>query len=278
MVTRLEKTLKPPHYVFKSPDHLMDSDINKLREVDGSITFQLNGREERISIECRKRGVKQDVTWIEQLACKMRALKLSGTIAVSSKGFSKAAYAKARRHGITLNTYKEVTANFSQNPLTINHIRRTWRLLEFQYMVSNECPEIPQDLQSAFRDRIVSQNKDADIVRLPGSGQVITLGQIIEAALDNSHDLTEGKSEKRFKVSFQEHTACLVEFPESVFLEDIIVRLEIEISRQSMANLVFGKYEDTSIVIMEAVKGKFASRGKEMELVLFFKSIKVENA
>lgn len=79
-------------------------------------------------------------------------------------------------------------------------------------------PEIPQDLQSAFRDRIVGQNKGADIVRLRGSGQVIALGQIIEAALDNSHDLTEGKSEKRFKASFQEHTPCLVEFPESVFL------------------------------------------------------------
>jgi hypothetical protein len=41
---------------------------------------------------------------------------------------------------------------------------------------------------------------------------------------------------------------------------------------------VFGKYENTSSVLMEATKGKFASRGKEMELVLFFKSIKVENA
>lgn len=72
--------------------------------------------------------------------------------------------------------------------------------------------------------------------------------------------------------------ACLVEFPESVFLECIIVRLEIETSRQPMANLVFGKYENTSSVLMEATKGKFASRGKEMELVLFFKSIKVESA
>jgi hypothetical protein len=125
MVSRLEEVLRPPHYVLKSPDHLMDSDINQLREVDASITSQLNGSEERISIECRKRGQKQDVIWVEQLACKKKALNLSGTIAISSKGFSKAAYAKARKHGIMLNTYKEVAAKFSQDPLTINHIRRT---------------------------------------------------------------------------------------------------------------------------------------------------------
>ena len=91
LVSRLEEALKPYGYVFKSPDKLIDYDTNELREVDCSIRFTENNIEKIVSVECRKRRGTQDVTWIEQLACKMDSLKLAGTIAVSSKGFSKSA-------------------------------------------------------------------------------------------------------------------------------------------------------------------------------------------
>jgi len=45
MVSHLEKALKPTHFVFKFPDHLMDFEIDETREVDCSISFQKDGKD-----------------------------------------------------------------------------------------------------------------------------------------------------------------------------------------------------------------------------------------
>ena len=165
MVSRLEQVLRSPDYSFKSPDYVLDTEINELREVDCSITYNAPGGKKRISIECRKRGTRQDVTWIEQLATKMRALELSGTIAVSSKGFSKAADLKAKHHGITLNTYREMQLSLEARPLEIRHLRRSWSLLSFEYEVSEQCPEVPQHLQAALASRLSGAVPDTPILR-----------------------------------------------------------------------------------------------------------------
>jgi hypothetical protein len=58
------------------------------REVDVSIRSRAGTPSIFITIECRKRHPKQDVTWIEQLAAKWDAIGAACTIAVSSSGFT----------------------------------------------------------------------------------------------------------------------------------------------------------------------------------------------
>jgi hypothetical protein len=62
-----------------------------------------------VTIECRKRRPKEDVTWIEQLATKKISIGAARTIAVSSSGFTAGAEAVARQHGIDLRRISEVS-------------------------------------------------------------------------------------------------------------------------------------------------------------------------
>jgi hypothetical protein len=276
MVSHLEKALKPTHFVFKSPDHLMDFEIGETREVDCSISFQKDGKEEKISIECRKRGGNQDVIWIEQLVTKKAALRLSGTIAVSSHGFSKAAYVKARFHGIVLNTYKEVEANFSTDPINILPIRRTWLMKEFKYEISDQCPEVPESLQEIFNSSMANRSKDVDLIRVIESGQIIKLGQVVETALDSKTDLEEGIKERKFRVEIRKGYATIAGFPDEFELEALVFKVEVEIKTIPLVNLLFGKYENPNEVLVETAKARFDSDGKETELGIIFKTLEIE--
>jgi hypothetical protein len=62
-----------------------------------------------VTIECRKRRRRQDVTWIEQLATKKISIGADRTIAVSSAGFSAEAEAAAKIHGIDLRRLSDVS-------------------------------------------------------------------------------------------------------------------------------------------------------------------------
>ncbi len=108
LVTKLENALSPIGAIIKSPDKITDSVTGQLREVDGSIRYKTKDKEILIIIECRKRGQKQDITWIEQLVTKSKNLKADKTIAVSSKGFSKSAQILAIRNEIILKTLSEL--------------------------------------------------------------------------------------------------------------------------------------------------------------------------
>lgn len=108
LVTKLEKALFPIGAIIKTPDKLKDNVTGQLREVDGSIHFKSKNKETLITIECRKRGQKQDITWIEQLVTKRKSLNADKTIAVSSKGFSKSAKILAEQNSIILKTLGEI--------------------------------------------------------------------------------------------------------------------------------------------------------------------------
>lgn len=113
LVSKLEKALSPIGAAIKSPDKIKDVVTGQLREVDGSIRFRSNNKEILITIECRKRNQRQDITWIEQLATKKQNINADKTIAVSIKGFSKSAHKLAEVNNISLKTLNEI------NPITI---------------------------------------------------------------------------------------------------------------------------------------------------------------
>lgn len=108
LVSKLENALSPIGASVKSPDKLRDSVTGQQREVDGSIRFKSKNKETLITIECRKRGQKQDITWIEQLVTKRKNLNADKTIAVSTKGFSKSAETLANQNNIILKALNEI--------------------------------------------------------------------------------------------------------------------------------------------------------------------------
>lgn len=110
LVARIEADAGPLGITVTSPDRIRCKITGRLREVDVSLRTKVGTSTILVTIECRKRRPKQDVTWIEQLATKKSNIGASRTIAVSSAGFSAEAEAMALHHGIDLRRLSEVSA------------------------------------------------------------------------------------------------------------------------------------------------------------------------
>lgn len=110
LVARIEKDASPLGLTVVSPDKILCRITGRKREVDASVRSRIGTADVLITIECRKRHPKQDVTWIEQLAAKRDAIGASCTIAVSSSGFTPSAEAVAHHFGIQLRRLSEVSA------------------------------------------------------------------------------------------------------------------------------------------------------------------------
>lgn len=109
MVSRIERDAGPLGLIVTSPDRIRSLITGDLREVDASIRSRGDDSKDLVTIECRKRAAKEDVTWIEQLATKKEAIGAARTIAVSSSGFSKQAEKAAAHYGIDLRLMSEIT-------------------------------------------------------------------------------------------------------------------------------------------------------------------------
>jgi hypothetical protein len=118
LVARIEKDAGPLGLVVTSPDRIVCKITGSKPEVDASIRIRAGTTDILITVECRKRHPKQDVTWIEQLVAKRDAIGAACTIAVSSSGFTPNAVAVANRHGIQLRRLSDVSAS------TINALMR----------------------------------------------------------------------------------------------------------------------------------------------------------
>ncbi|MDR3571912.1 MAG: restriction endonuclease [Candidatus Pacebacteria bacterium] len=81
-----------------------DSPSNK-RQID--VLIEHKGL--KTSVECRDRSGTQSVMWIEELIGRKQSLGLDGMIAVAVNGFSKLAQVKAKRYGIQLYDFKDLT-------------------------------------------------------------------------------------------------------------------------------------------------------------------------
>ena len=109
LVARIESDACKKGLTVVSPDRIRCKITGRKREVDASIRGKIGTADVLITIECRKRHSKQDVTWIEQLAAKRDAIGASCTIAVSPRDFTAGAEMVARRHGIMLRRLSDVS-------------------------------------------------------------------------------------------------------------------------------------------------------------------------
>ena len=110
LVARIERAAAPKGALVTSPDKIRDRITGMMREVDASIQYQVGTTSILITIECRKRNRKDDVTWIEQLATKRDKIGASKTIAVSEAGFTASALQTAKHYNVEIRTLSEVTA------------------------------------------------------------------------------------------------------------------------------------------------------------------------
>lgn len=116
LIARIETDARDSGVIVTSPDHIRCTLTGALREVDASIRQVVDGASRLITIECRKRRGRQDVTWIEQLATKRQSIGADKTIAVSASGFSAAAHKVAAAHQIELKATRDLSVS-DLNPL-----------------------------------------------------------------------------------------------------------------------------------------------------------------
>lgn len=92
--------------ILHAPDYLVEESVLEVnpktglpREIDIRIT-EIKNPTNKIMVECRDWGRKQDVIWIDQLDGKARSLGITRVIAVSSSGFHATTLKEAESRGI----------------------------------------------------------------------------------------------------------------------------------------------------------------------------------
>src|SRR2546426_2688052 len=157
LVALIESHLVPHGARVESPDHIPDRITGELREVDASVQYQVGSVPILITIECRDRTRVADVTWIEQIATKGENIGASAIVAVSSKGFSKAALEKARFLGIETRLLREVSNQAIQDwaqKMQIVRFRGQFYLgnlyLQFRPTQTNPAPELHPRVKTEY--------------------------------------------------------------------------------------------------------------------------------
>ena len=149
LVARIERAAAPRNATVKSPDRIADVTTGTLREVDASIRFTIGTVPILITIECRKRRPRQDVTWIEQLSAKRLNVGAAQTIAVASAGVSKEAEAKALTGGIVVRQLETISREDIETWLVPQSFIEIFRRNRF---LGN--PEVEYYLSAADKDEV----------------------------------------------------------------------------------------------------------------------------
>lgn len=182
LIARIEHALSPSGAIVKSPDFILDKATGEQREVDASIRYTIGSTSILITIECRRRGSSQDVTWIEQLIRKKSDIGAAVTIAVSLKGFSKAAIKKAAVYGIEVRRLDQLTSEDVIQWLRIQFVQvkeDVWSLKDLALELYDvpENVELSQELQGLFQ----AQGPEAEIfIRNSDSKQYSVRNILIE--------------------------------------------------------------------------------------------------
>lgn len=123
LVARIETDAGPRGMIVTTPDRIRCKVTGRLREVDASIRSRIGTAEILITIECRRRAAVQDVTWIEQLATKKKAIGADRIIAVSPVEFTESAKKVADQNGIALRTLSDITITDTNSLLRLDFVR-----------------------------------------------------------------------------------------------------------------------------------------------------------
>jgi hypothetical protein len=87
---------------------LQDRITGANREVDVCLESKVGGHEVIISIECRDRKRRADMSWVEEMKAKHERLPTSELVLISRSGFTKRAAELARKYGIKTFALKDL--------------------------------------------------------------------------------------------------------------------------------------------------------------------------
>jgi hypothetical protein len=253
LVARIEADAGPLGLVVVSPDRIRCKITGKMREVDASVRTKVGTENILITIECRKRRPKQDVTWIEQLATKKTAIGASATIAVSSSGFSEGAITAARHHGIDLRRLSELSASEINKLMRIDFVLFTHKkcslarvALRFYRDLDWQLPNLEQ-----HPDCILPKNTDVfrPILKNIDTGTNWSLNDLwlqLQDATDPFVDIVKGEKPVIRTACFPYPGNVVIETPEGEkILGDVLlsVALSLDVEKVDLESAQKVKYE-----------------------------------
>jgi len=115
IVTQIAKQLAPLGAIVRESVELEEIDTGVRREVDTLIEVPGGFAPLRVAVECRDRGRKDDITWVDGLIGKYAKLPVAQVIAFSRSGFTETAKRKAAANRIELLSVREGTEVDWQN-------------------------------------------------------------------------------------------------------------------------------------------------------------------
>ena len=123
LVARLETVLAPSGARIRCPDDsVWDYDTESHRNVDCTTRMGEGADQGLIAFECRRRGRRSDVRWIEELIGKKMAIRATRMVAVSTNGFGKNIVRKAAKRGIELRSVVAIEADSLASWIALPHI------------------------------------------------------------------------------------------------------------------------------------------------------------
>lgn len=127
---------------------VLDTDAKLEREVDILIECTVAGHKIKIAIECRDRGRKDSVEWIDGVIGKTKSLAVNKVVAVSNSGFSKAAENKARANNIDIVTFLDANdidwSRYFIKPGLAMVSGESFELKKFGFYCDNKLIDLPE--------------------------------------------------------------------------------------------------------------------------------------
>ncbi len=108
LVARLESIFLNSDIKVTPNDHIPDKVTGEMRQIDISLRGSVGSVPILVIIECKELSRSVDVTYVERLAKVREKVGANKAVAVSSKGFTKAAVTTAKDEGIDLRTLAEI--------------------------------------------------------------------------------------------------------------------------------------------------------------------------
>ena len=171
LVSRIEQTLASDAEV-KHNERAWDYDAESKRQVDVTIRSHIGSSPIFITVECRKRGRKSDVRWIEELAEKREGIRADKTIAVASKPLSEPALRKAKAKRIEVRLISEITQDDIRSWCDLKVIHQLYTSVNpvqilFEFEEGQEAAQIHESVMKSLAkkglDAPVLQGKDFKI-------------------------------------------------------------------------------------------------------------------
>ena len=150
---------------------LRDNITGTNREVDICIESSVAGHSVTVSIECRDRGRKASVQWIEEMKSKHERLPTNTLVLVSSSGFTKEAISVALTYGIETITLNDLDATSAERLFgnTSSLWSKVFTLSSTKVVVRvKQVGELPAENVVVFPDNLIYDHNGAELIDVRG--------------------------------------------------------------------------------------------------------------